>query len=72
LRDDDDRFYMLAMQDFRLSALFKMYMGMDLGVGYAEKIEIEGAGPVDFDGDAEGALPCRVTPAAKLQLITTP
>jgi len=71
LRYDDDRFYLFTMQDFKTSVLFKMYMGMDLGVGYTERIEIEGTGFVDFDGDAEGSLPCRISPAEKLQLITT-
>jgi len=73
LREDDDRFYLLLMQNFKLSVLYKMYMGMDIDISYAERIEIEGEGLVDFDGDAAtsfSTLPCRISAAEKLQIIT--
>ena len=71
LHDGDDRFYLCTAQGFTMKHIWKMYTGMDLGVSYAEKIKIEGEGMFDLDGDAEGSLPCTVSPAEKLELIST-
>jgi len=72
LRDDDDRFYLFAAQGLMMKYIWKMYAGMDLDVRYEKEILIEGNGQVDYDGDAEGTLPCFISPAGKLDLISAP
>ena len=68
LRLDDDRFYILTIQNNIFDFMWRMYSGKPLHLEYAKEINISGIGKLEFDGDEGGELPCLITSVERLEV----